>query len=405
MNSIAIIGASLAGLSAARALRTQGYSGRLVIIGDEDHRPYDRPPLSKDFLAGRINTADLLLETADDDLQAEWRLGVPAEQLDPQRRVIRLRNGTEVPFDGVVLATGASARMLPELAGKRNVHTLRSLDDAQKLRAQLLPGASLVVIGAGFIGAEVASTAKELGVHVTILEMAEVPLLGPLGAQMGAVLGDLHGLHGVDLVCGVRVETFHVTGDTVTGVKLDDGRELKADVVVVGIGAVPNIGWLAGTGLELGNGVICDSMGRTSIPGVVAVGDCAAWFDHRSGAPERVEHWTGALERPARAAVALLNTMSDSDSPSDDSSSELLDMPYFWSEQYGLRLQFIGTARGADRIQIEAGDPKDHSFLAVYYRDDTPVGALGLNQPRLFTRWRKSLNKGTVLSPQSVSLA
>lgn len=415
MQTVAIVGASLAGISAARALRSQGYGGRLVIVGDEPERPYDRPPLSKDFLAGRITSGDLSLETPEEDLDAEWLLGVAATRLDVQGRVITLSDGTEVRFDAVVLATGSHARTLPEVSGKHNVHTLRTLGDARRLREQLSAGRRLVVVGAGFVGAEVASTARSLGLDVTIIGADAVPLAAPLGALMGAHIAGLHEAHGVRLICGARVESFALLDDVVTAVRLADGREVPADVVVLGIGGVPNVGWLHGSGLELADGIRCDAAGRTNVSGIVAVGDCAAWLDERSGVYSRLEHWTGALERPAVAVAALLADLSLPEGvtlldgvplPEDGAAAgaPVLKPPYFWSDQYGIRLQFAGTAQLADRVEIEAGDPADFSFLAVYYRGEEAVAVLGANQPRLFTRWRKTLEKGRLISVGDRSL-
>ncbi|GAA4044738.1 FAD-dependent oxidoreductase [Arthrobacter methylotrophus] len=390
METLAIVGASLAGLSAARAARAQGFCGRLLIIGDEQQRPYDRPPLSKEFLAGKIGVQHLLLEAegteAEDPLQAEWLLGSPARSFDAATGTITLGDGRAVVADGVVIATGASARTLPELAGLANVFTLRTLQDAQDLAPELVAGSRLLVVGAGFIGAEVASTAKSLGMDVTIVCKSHMPLSGPLGSEMAAVLATLHGMNGVELLCDTGIDSYYSYEGNVTGVRLSNGQYRSADVVLLGIGAVPNVGWLAGSGVELDDGVTCDSMGRTNVPGVVAVGDCAAWFDARSGRHHRVEHWSDAQERAALAVTGLL----------DHSAAPLpLNVPYFWSDQYGVKLQFAGHARDAERVEIEAGALEDHSFLAVYYRGDEPVGVLGVNQPRLFTRWRRQLNAST----------
>ncbi|UKA63664.1 NAD(P)/FAD-dependent oxidoreductase [Arthrobacter sp. FW306-04-A] len=387
METLAIVGASLAGLSAARAARAQGFGGRLLIIGDEQHRPYDRPPLSKEFLAGKIGIKHLLLEAeetgSDDPLQAEWLLGAPARSFDAATKTITFGDGRTVVADGVVIATGASARTLPELAGLSNVFTLRTLEDAQDLAPELVPGSRLLVVGAGFIGAEVASTAKGLGMDVTIICKSPVPLTAPLGPEMAAVMATLHGINGVELICDTGIDSYYSYEGNVTGVRLSDGQYRSADVVLLGIGAVPNVGWLAGSGLVIDDGVTCDSMGRTNVPGVVAVGDCAAWFDERSGRHHRVEHWTGAQERSALAVAGLL----DHSAP-----PQQLNLPYFWSDQYGVTLQFAGHARDAERIEIEAGQLDTHSFLAVYYRGEDPVAVLGVNQPRLFTRWRRQLN-------------
>ncbi|AZQ33254.1 FAD-dependent oxidoreductase [Streptomyces cyaneochromogenes] len=382
MRTVAVVGASLAGLSAARSLRKQGYEGRLVVIGDELHRPYDRPPLSKEFLSGTLGEAELALETDDEDLRAEWLLGVRATGLDHARRAVRLDDGREVSADGVVIATGAAARTLPGSEGLAGVHTLRTLDDARALRDELARGGRLVVIGGGFIGAEVASTAYALGLDVTVVEAAPTPLAGPLGETMGAIVSALHADHGVRLECGVGVKGL--SGENrVDAVLLEDGRGIPADIVVVGVGARPNVEWLEGSGIALDNGVKCGADGRTSLAGVVAVGDCANWYDPRAGFHRRVEHWTGARERPDAAVAALL--------AGGAVEPGVPRPPYFWSDQYGVKIQFAGHAAGADSVTIEAGAADDRDVLAVYRRAGNPVAVLGMNQPRLFTRWRKQL--------------
>ncbi|MFD0001219.1 NAD(P)/FAD-dependent oxidoreductase [Streptomyces sp. NPDC127178] len=386
MRTVAVVGASLAGLSAARSLRRQGYDGRLVVIGDELHRPYDRPPLSKEFLAGTLGETELALETDDEDLRAEWLLGSRAVGLDRTERTVRLADGHEVRADGVVLATGAAARTLPGSEGLSGVHTLRTLDDARALRDELARGGRLVVIGGGFIGAEVASTAYALGLDVTVVEVAPTPLAGPLGETMGAVVSALHADHGVRLLCGVGVKGL--SGETrVDAVLLEDGRSLPADIVVVGVGASPCVQWLDGSGVELDNGVKCGADGRTSLAGVVAVGDCANWYDPRAGFHRRVEHWTGARERPDAAVAALL--------AGGAVAPGVPRPPYFWSDQYGVKIQFVGHAAGADSVTVEAGATDDRDVLAVYRRAGDPVAVLGMNQPRLFTRWRKQLAAAT----------
>lgn len=381
-----MVGASLAGLSAARSLRKQGYDGRLVVIGDELHRPYDRPPLSKEFLAGTLGETELALETDDEDLRAEWLLGTRAVGLDRTERTVRLADGHQVRADGVVLATGAAARTLPGSEGLSGVHTLRTLDDARALRDELARGGRLVVIGGGFIGAEVASTAYALGLEVTVVEVAPTPLAGPLGETMAAVVSALHADHGVRLLCGVGVKGL--SGETrVDAVLLEDGRSLPADIVVVGVGARPCVQWLHGSGVELDNGVKCGADGRTGVAGVVAVGDCANWYDPRAGFHRRVEHWTGARERPDAAVATLL--------AGGAMAPGVPRPPYFWSDQYGVKIQFVGHAAGADSVTVEAGAADDRDVLAVYRRAGEPVAVLGMNQPRLFTRWRKHLAAAT----------
>jgi NADPH-dependent 2,4-dienoyl-CoA reductase/sulfur reductase-like enzyme len=380
---VAVVGASLAGLSAARSLRKQGYDGRLVVIGDETHRPYDRPPLSKEFLAGALGEADLALETDGEDLRAEWLLGTRATALDRAERAVRLADGREVRADGVVIATGAAARTLPGSEGLAGVHALRTLDDARALRDELALGGRLVVIGGGFIGAEVASTAYALGVDVTVVEVAPTPLAGPLGETMGGVVSALHADHGVRLLCGVGVKGL--SGETrVDAVLLEDGRSIPADIVVVGVGARPCVEWLEGSGVELDNGVKCGADGRTSLAGVVAVGDCANWYDPRLGAHRRVEHWTGARERPDAAVAALL--------AGGELEPAVPRPPYFWSDQYGVKIQFAGHAGVSDSVTVEVGAVGDRNVLAVYRRAGVPVAVLGMNQPRLFMRWRKQLS-------------
>jgi NADPH-dependent 2,4-dienoyl-CoA reductase/sulfur reductase-like enzyme len=386
--TVAVVGASLAGLSAARALRDQSYDGRIVVIGDEAHAPYDRPPLSKDFLAGAASLDDIALGTPDDeDLGLDWRLRTAAVGLDHLSRAVLLHDGSEIRADGVVLATGARARRLPGSEVLDGVHVLRSLDDAIALRANLAGAGRLVVIGAGFIGAEVASTARTLGLEVTVVETQPVPLAGPLGAEMGAVCAELHAAHGTHLLTGTGVAGLVGKG-RVDAVELTNGRRLPTDLVVVGIGATPNIEWLAGSGVALGNGVLTDAHGATNIPGVVAVGDCAATWSVRAEQHVRVEHWTNALEQPATAVATLLGAGDPAPAP----------VPYFWSDQYGARIQFAGSRREGDVPRIVEGSCADGSFLAVYERDGEPVAVLGMNQPRLFTRWRRQLRPSVATS-------
>lgn len=374
MRTVAIVGGSLAGLNAARALRTQEFDGRIVVIGAEEHLPYDRPPLSKEFLAGRVGLTEIALSTASDaDLDVEWCLGTSAARLDRGGSRVVLASGQELPVDGVVIATGARARALPgsPLAG---VHTLRTAEDAMALRAELVPGARLVVIGAGFIGAEVASTARELGASVTVVEMAEVPLTHALGAHLGAVCAGLHDDNGVRLITGAQVEGL--TGDDrVREVRLADGRALPADVVVVGIGAVPNVEWLEGSGIEVDHrGVHTDAAGATNVPEVVAAGDCTCTHGVRQ------EHWTNAALQPAAAVSTLLGRTAPAQRP-----------PYFWSDQYGSRLQFAGRCRPGDPVEIIEGDVDARRFVAGYRRDGALVAVFAMDEPRLFGKWRRQL--------------
>jgi NADPH-dependent 2,4-dienoyl-CoA reductase/sulfur reductase-like enzyme len=379
VKTIAVIGASLAGLAAVRALRRQSYGGEIVVVGAERHRPYDRPPLSKEFLTGAASETDLTLEADDEDHGAHWRLGTPAARLDPATRTVVLADGEEIRADGVVIATGARARRLPQAEGLAGVHTLRTLDDAVALREALRAGGRLVVIGAGFIGAEAASSARSLGLEVTVVETLPTPLAGPLGAEMGAVCAGLHADHGVRLLTGVPV-TRLAGSDRVEAVELADGTALPADVVLAGIGAQPNVEWLAGSGLAVDAGVVTDAAGATSVPGVVAAGDCTLSFSPHAGRPVRAEHWTHAVEQPGAAVATLLGAAAPEPR-----------QPYFWSDQYGARIQFAGHREPGDTVRVVEGDPEQRSFLAVYERQGQPVAVLGMNQPKLFTRWRRQL--------------
>ncbi|WAZ20328.1 FAD-dependent oxidoreductase [Streptomyces cinnabarinus] len=389
MRTVTVVGASLSGLYAARELRAQGFDGRLVIVGDEPHRPYDRPPLSKDFLTGRADEDQFALADADEtaELDAEWLLGTRARGLDARGRTVLLDDGRTVSTDGVVIATGASARRLPgtDLDG---VHTLRTLDDARALRAELTRGPRrVVVIGGGFIGAETASSCVALGHAVTVVEAAPLPLVPQLGPELAAVCAALHRRGGAELVTGAGVAGLRGTA-AVTGVALADGRTLPADVVIVGIGATPNTGWLAGSPLALHDGVLCDDGCMTVLPQVVAVGDVARVGGHRA------EHWTSATEQPRVAVANLL---------AGHSAETVRSLPYFWSDQYGARIQFAGRRRDGDTVRITEGGlieggptggaPAEGGLLALYERDGRTTAVLSVDRPRPFMRARKELER------------
>jgi 3-phenylpropionate/trans-cinnamate dioxygenase ferredoxin reductase subunit len=385
MKSVAVVGASLAGLSTVRELRAEGYDGSITLIGEELHHPYDRPPLSKGFLKGELDVDALALGTAEEyaDLDVRWLLGRRALRLDPTARTVTLDDGRELRTDAIVIATGATPRTVAGAEGLAGVHTLRTLDDAVALRADLSDGPPrVVVIGAGFIGAEVASTAHALGLDVTVVEAAEVPLERALGREMGLACASLHTDHGVRLRCGTGVAGL--TGDgRVTGVRLTDGQVLPADVLVVGVGVRPATDWLAGSGLTVDDGVVCDAGCATSIPGVVAVGDVARYPDPFSGRHARIEHWTNATEQPKTAARTLL---------SGSSAALPARPPYFWSDQYQARIQFAGHVGERDQPQVVEGDLDSRSFAAVYHRPDGSAAAvLAVNQPKVFNRLRRTL--------------
>lgn len=388
LTTVTVVGASLAGLHAARGLRSLGYDGRLVVVGEERHRPYDRPPLSKEFLTGDGDPGEgpgrLALTDPEEEaeLDAEWLLGVRAEALDTAAGEIRLTGGRALRTDGVVIATGATPRTLPlpRLAG---VHTLRTLGDATRLRAALRAGAArVVVIGAGFIGAEVASSCAALGLDVTVVEAAPLPLVPQLGEEMARVCAGLHARGGASLLCGTGVAGLRGNG-RVTGVELTDGRVLPADVVVVGVGVRPVTGWLEGSGLALDDGVRCDTGCVTALPNVVAVGDVARLAQPGTARTVRAEHWTSGM---LQGAVAARNLLAGS------TVEPFEALPYFWSDQYGARIQYAGRRAPGDTVRIVEGDPADGGgFLAVYERGGISTAALGVDRPRPFMRLRREL--------------
>lgn len=368
MKRIAVVGASLAGVRAAQELRAQGYDGGIVLIGEERHLPYDRPPLSKAFLAGTASAASLELLDAGDlaSLALDFRLGVRATALEPANRRVVLSDGTSVHADGVVIATGGRARTLPSFEA---AHTLRTVDDALELRSSLVPGARVVVVGAGFIGAEVASTCRSLGLDVVVLEALAAPMAPVLGPELAAVCARLHTDHGTDLRCGVSA-----TGMEEAGVRLADGSLVPADVVVVGVGMTPATEWLAGSGLTVGDGVHTDAGLVTSLPSVVAVGDVARYGGRRQ------EHWTNASEQ---APVAVANLLAGRTSRTYTPSG------YVWSDQYSGRLQLAGHPRPDDTLTFVEGDPSSESFVATWQRDGETVGVFALNNAKQFNRLRR----------------
>ena len=386
---IVIVGASLAGLRAAEELRHLGHAGPIHLVGDEPHRPYDRPPLSKQVLAGTREPDATALGVASgsiDDLDLEWHLGQSATGLDLADRSVLLGGGARLPFDGLVLATGASPRRLPGTDHLDGVFTLRTLDDCIAIRAVLASSPRRVaVVGAGFIGAEVAATCRGLGVEVSLIEALPVPLERGLGAEMGAVMADLHRDHGVDLRLGVGVVT--IEGDErVERVRLTDGTMLDVDLVVVGIGVSPNTDWLDGSGLTIDNGVVCDET-CAAAPGVVAAGDVARWPNPRFDEVMRVEHWDNAIEMGAHAARTLLATPG--------TAQPYAPVPWFWSDQYDRKVQLAGRASADDQVEVVSGSVAERRFVALFGRQGRVVGVLGMNQPAKVMQWRGLLEQPT----------
>jgi 3-phenylpropionate/trans-cinnamate dioxygenase ferredoxin reductase subunit len=386
-NSITIVGASLAGIRAAENLRRDGFDGVITLVGDEAWAPYDRPPLSKQVLAGSMEPerTQLLADDMLAGLELDLHLGRRATSLDVASRTITL-DGTDVrPFDGLLIATGAAPRSIPGTEGLAGVHTLRTLDDALALRKdfEASPG-RVVVVGAGFIGAEVAATARTRGLDVTMIEALPVPLGRVLGDEIGAVCGDVHRDHGVDLRLGVGVAGIDGR-DRVEQLRLSDGTGVDADVVVVGIGVTPNTGWLEGSGLTIDNGVVCDAT-TLAAPGITAAGDVARWPNARFDEIARVEHWDHANDMAQFAARRLLQ--------SDDEAAPFTPVPYFWSDQYDRKIQLAGRCRPDDRVQVVTGTTEERRFAAIYGRGGRVVAVLGMNRPRHVMQYRKLIIDG-----------
>jgi NADPH-dependent 2,4-dienoyl-CoA reductase/sulfur reductase-like enzyme len=390
LEHVAVVGASLAGLRAIEELRAAGFDGRITAVGAEAHLPYDRPPLSKQVLAGAWEPDATMLAPVGasiEGLDVEWRLGSAATGLDLARRRVDLADGTAVDFDGLVIATGASVRHLPGQPHLPGIHTLRTLDDCLALKADLDASPQrVVVVGAGFIGAEVAATARGKGLDVTVLEALAVPLERVLGPAIGAVCADVHREHGVDLRLSTGVEGF-VGTDRVEGVVLSDGSTVAADVVVVGVGVAPNTSWLAGSGIHIDNGVVCDET-CLAAPGVVAAGDVARWPNRRFDEVMRVEHWDNAQDQGAHAARRLLHGDAPGAEPYEP-------VPWFWSDQYDRKIQLAGRSGPEDEVAIVDGSLEERRFVALYGRAGRLVGVLGFNRPAPVMRYRQQIAAGT----------
>ncbi len=386
MDSVAIVGASLAGMRAAAALRDEGYSGGIVVVGDEHHQPYDRPPLSKQFLAGKWDESRISLVPPGkvEELGLELRLGRKAVALDVSGHEIELDDGTRLGFDKAVVATGSHPRNLPGVEPSDTVVTLRTLDDSRHLASVIGADTRLVVVGGGFIGSEVAATAKSLGATVTVLEALAVPLARVLGEQVGRAAASLHEAHDVRVRTGTGVKGITQTG-TGPVVGLDDGSTLDADLVVVGIGIVPTTSWLEGSGLEIDNGVVVDSTLHAT-EDVLAAGDVARWHDLASGRTVRAEHWTNAAEQGAAAARSLLAGRS--------SAEPFLTIPYIWSDQYDVKIQVLGDPGPDDDVKVVDGSFEEGRFVAVYGRSGKLTAAVGFGRPRQLMGFRPLLSDG-----------
>ena len=442
MRSVAIVGGSLAGLRAAETLRSDGFSGTIHFIGEETRLPYDRPPLSKEVLGDKMEVANagLISQEAFDALRLELHLGKRAVGLDAERKAVLLESegeaggggaskaagktaetagaaasegaaaSAEITADGIVIATGSRPRKMPGTEGIGGVYTLRTLEDCLALKAEFATEPKVAVIGAGFIGAEVAATARGLGLDVTVIEMLATPLARVLGDTLGQVMADLHRDNGVDLRLGVGVEEVVAgEGGRVSSVELSDGMSIAADVVVVGIGVIPNTEWLEGSGLEIDNGVVCDET-LLAAPGITAAGDVARWPNRRFGETMRVEHWDNAIEQGIAAARRLLaggwEQASSSETGSKEAGSGKSDssksgeavpftpVPWFWSDQYDRKIQLAGRSSPDGKVEIVTGSLEERRFAAIYERDGKLVGVLGMNRPRHVMQYRQLIVDG-----------
>lgn len=398
LRTIAIVGASLSGLRVAETLRQEGFAGCIRLVGAEDALPYDRPPLSKQFLRGEWDERRIALCSPEElaALDLELELGTQAVSLDRHGRHVVLADGRQVDYDAVVIATGAASwRPLAwELGG---VFDLRTLADARQIAATLAASRRLVVIGAGFIGCEVAASARQLGVEVDLVEALPFPLARSLGALVGAYCADLHRSHGVRAHLGVAVDGLVGENGRVRAVRLASGELLETDVVIVGLGVQPVTDWLVASGLDIGDGVLCDENGRAG-PGVYAVGDVARW--RRAGEPVRIEHWTNAVEQATHVGRHLLARPDGSPA----GGRGLTAVPYFWSDQYTAKISAFGLPAPGDEAHVLAGALGEDRFVVGYRRGDRLSGTVVVNWPRMLRVARQELSGAATWVEASAAL-
>jgi 3-phenylpropionate/trans-cinnamate dioxygenase ferredoxin reductase subunit len=369
-STFAIVGGGLAGAKAAEALRDKDFRGRIVLFAAEEHLPYERPPLSKEYLAGKKSLDEFTVNPSAwyRDHHVELQLGTEVVAVDPTARAVALPDGSTLGYDKLLLATGSQPRRPPiPGADADNVHYLRTIDDAQALNSVLAEGASLAIVGAGWIGLEVAAGARDRGVNVTVVETAELPLMGALGREVGEVFAALHRDHGVDLRLSTAVQEVRTAAGKATGLKLGDGSTVEADAVLVAVGAAPNIALAERAGLALGDGgVLVDSSLRTSDADIFAVGDIAAAEHPLFGTRIRTEHWANALKQPAVAAAGMLGKPAEYD-----------ELPYFFTDQYDLGMEYVGHAPHYEKV-VFRGDVDAREFTAFWLDGDDRVLA-GMN--------------------------
>lgn len=381
---IVIVGGGLAAARTAEQLRRSDYTGPVTIVSDEDHLPYDRPPLSKEVL--RAETDDVTLKPAEfyaeNDITV--RLGSGAKSVDTAAQTVTLNDGSQISYDELIVATGLVPKRIPSFPDLDGIHVLRNYDESVALRKEAGSARHAVVVGAGFIGCEVAASLRKLGVDVALVEPQPAPLASVLGAQIGELVARLHRAEGVDVRCGVGVTEVR-GADRVEKVVLSDGSELDADLVVVGIGSHPATGWLEGSGIEVDNGIVCDTNGRSSAPHVWAIGDVASWR-HSLGHQVRVEHWSNVADQ----ARVLVPAMMGEEPPA------AVSVPYFWSDQYDVKIQCLGEPEADDTVHIVEDDGR--KFLAYYERDGVVAGVVGGGMPGKVMKVRAKIAAGAPIA-------
>jgi len=381
---VVIVGGGLAAARTAEQLRRSEYAGPVTIVSDEDHLPYDRPPLSKEVL--RAETDDVTLKPAEfyEENNITVALGNGARSVDTTAKTLTLADGTELPYDELIIATGLVPKRIPSFPDLNGIHVLRNFDESLALREEAGSASRAVVVGAGFIGCEVAASLRKMGVDVVLVEPQPSPLASVLGGQIGELVARLHRAEGVDVRCGVGVS--EVSGsERVEKVVLGDGTELDADLVIVGIGSHPATEWLEGSGLEIDNGIVCDDHGRSSAPHVWAIGDVASWR-HTLGHQVRVEHWSNVADQ----ARVLVPAMLGQDAPST------VSVPYFWSDQYDVKIQCLGEPEADDVVHVVEDDGR--KFLAYYERDGVVAGVVGGGMPGKVMKARAKIAAGAPIA-------
>lgn len=392
LKQVVVVGAGVAGTRAAETLRLDGYDGDLTIVGAERHAPYHRPPLSKKLLTGQVHRAGIDL-AAQFDLEARVLRGASALGLDMATRTIRLRDGDDdvsMRFDGLVIATGAAPREWPGGASPDGVLMLRTVEDCLAIRERLASRPRVVVVGGGFIGAEVAASCRSIGLDVALIEKGASPLLAALGKELAPRWAELHRRHGVDVRVGVGLDAF-VGDGRVEAVQLTDGSRLPADLVVVGLGVTPVTDWLSDSGLRVDDGVVCDATGAVEGgTGVVAAGDVARWWHPLYERHLRIEHWDHAGRQGAAAARSLL--------AGQGRAQDYDEVPYFWSDQYDVKVQMLGVPTDYDAVSFVEGDPDSWEFVAAYGRNGRTIAVLGTKTDRVYA-YRGAIEKRAEFPP------